>query len=58
MNKMLKGTDRLKKGKLSLSKRKTSIEDFEAKAIEKLGGSIAFVSKANLLWSGDDEKIK
>lgn len=29
---------------------------FESKAIEKLGGSIAFVSKSKLVWSEDDAK--
>lgn len=61
MNNMLKGTYQLKKDSKPLVKKRkkvTSVEEFEARAIEKLGGSIAFVSKANLVWSGEDDKIK
>ena len=29
-------------------------EHFEQKALEKLGGSIAFVAKRSLVWHGED----
>jgi len=55
MESMLKGTYRLKKeGKLKAKKKKAaSVEEFEQKALEKLGGSIAFVTKSQMLWEGD-----
>ena len=55
MKSMLKGTYHLNKSrKLESRKRKTdSIEKFEQKALEKLGGSIAFVTKSQMLWEGD-----
>lgn len=55
MESMLKGTYRLKKdGKLKAKRKKaSSVEEFEQKALEKLGGSIAFVTKSQMLWEGD-----
>ena len=57
MRKLLRGNYRLNKSVKARSRKgKRNISDeFEAKAIEKLGGSIAFVSKPGFLWSGKDE---
>ena len=30
-------------------------QQFEREALKRLGGSIAFVSKKKLLWTGDDD---
>jgi hypothetical protein len=32
----------------------TSTDEFEKKALSRLGGSICFVSKKGFLWKGDD----
>ena len=58
MNEFLKGTYKLDNAPKAESKgkKKDVLDEFEAKAIEKLGGSIAFVSKSKLLWSGENEK--
>lgn len=59
MANLLRGTYKLeKKTKTSPKKsaKKSKSSEFESASIEKLGGSIAFVSKSGLLWSGDDEK--
>jgi len=55
MKSMLKGTYHLKKSNLLRMKKKkaASVEEFEQKALEKLGGSIAFVTKSQMLWEGD-----
>lgn len=57
MAKILKGTYKLRKQvKTKGSKTHKGVSDqFEAKAIEKLGGSIAFVSRSALLWKGTNE---
>ena len=34
-----------------------STDEFEKKALSRLGGSICFVSKKKLVWNGDD-KVK
>ena len=34
-----------------------STDEFEKKALSRLGGSICFVSKKSLIWQGDD-KVK
>jgi hypothetical protein len=31
-----------------------STDEFEKKALSRLGGSICFVSKKSLIWQGDD----
>jgi hypothetical protein len=57
MKSMLKGTYKIKK-KMVKSGRKTgkkTFEDFESSAMQKLGGSIAFVSKAAMIWCGDEK---
>ena len=33
----------------------TSTDEFEKKALSRLGGSICFVSKKGFLWKGEDE---
>ena len=33
-----------------------STDAFEKKALSRLGGSICFVSKKSLIWSGDKDK--
>jgi hypothetical protein len=33
-----------------------STDEFEKKALSRLGGSICFVSKKALIWNGDKEK--
>ena len=32
-----------------------STDEFEKKALSRLGGSICFVSKKGLIWKGDDK---
>jgi len=32
----------------------TSTDEFEKKALSRLGGSICFVSKKGFIWKGDD----
>ena len=32
-----------------------STDEFEKKALSRLGGSICFVSKKGLIWNGDDK---
>jgi hypothetical protein len=33
-----------------------STDEFEKRALSRLGGSICFVSKKSLIWQGDGEK--
>jgi hypothetical protein len=33
-----------------------STDEFEKKALSRLGGSICFVSKKGLMWNGDKDK--
>jgi len=33
-------------------------DEFEKKALSRLGGSICFVSKKSLMWNGDKDKAK
>jgi len=33
-----------------------STDEFEKKALSRLGGSICFVSKKSLIWNGDKDK--
>lgn len=35
-----------------------STDEFEKKALSRLGGSICFVSKKSLIWHGDDKAKK
>ena len=32
-------------------------DEFEKKALSRLGGSICFVSKKGLIWNGDKDKV-
>lgn len=59
MSKFLKGSYKLKKavGRKKRKKKEDIAEIFEHKALEKLGGSIAFVMKSDkFVWSEEDEK--
>jgi len=58
MDSFLKGNYALEKKTENKEKKaeKDLSGEFESKAIEKLGGSIAFVSKSKLLWSGENEE--
>lgn len=60
MRKLLKGTYEIKKHTESVTAEDCAdvSAEFEARASEKLGGSIAFVRKGGLLWAGDDEKTE
>jgi|TARA_B100001971_G_C18252130_1_gene579113 hypothetical protein len=61
MSKFLKGNYKVKedKGKESSKEEDAFSKMFESKAMEKLGGSIAFVMKGDkFIWDGDDEKTK
>ena len=64
MSKYLRGNYPLSKENPDESKESTASEEFERKALERLGGSIAFVMKKNtFVWSGeksgsDPEKTK
>lgn len=57
MKSMLKGTYKIKKkiAKSDKKNRKKTFEDFESSAMRQLGGSIAFVSKAAMIWCGDEK---
>jgi hypothetical protein len=59
MSKFLKGNYPLKNTEASepaASKPKNIANEFEEKALEKLGGSIAYVMKSNsFLWDGEEE---
>ena len=35
-----------------------STDEFEKKALSRLGGSICFVSKKRLIWQGDKDKAE
>lgn len=57
MTSILKGNFTPKKNvEISDVKEKTLEEQFEAAALKRLGGSIAFVSKKKVLWDSDEEK--
>jgi hypothetical protein len=36
----------------------TATDEFERKALSRLGGSICFVSKKGFLWTGDGDVLK
>ena len=49
-----------KKGKVEASGKDEQTEqspqqEFERRALAKLGGSIAFIAKPSLVWNGDDD---
>jgi|TARA_Y100000294_G_scaffold115812_1_gene107395 hypothetical protein len=61
MSKFLKGNYEIKesKGKENVKEEEHISKLFESKALEKLGGSIAFVMKGDkFVWEGEDEKTK
>ena len=43
-----------KPGKNEQKPEQSSQQEFERRALEKLGGSIAFIAKPILVWNGDD----
>lgn len=57
MKSMLKGTYKIRKKVVKQDKknRKRRFEDFESSAVQRLGGSIAFVSKSAMIWCGDEK---
>jgi hypothetical protein len=59
MSKFLKGNYPLKDAKAGepeVAKPKNIADEFEEKALERLGGSIAYVMKSNtFLWDGEEE---
>ena len=59
----LKGNYSIRRRKGALSARSTSKrtvrtveEEFERRALEKLGGSIAFVVKSTFVWNGEQSE--
>jgi len=53
MNKILRGNFEPAKS-VEVEQHKDTLEDqFEREALKRLGGSIAFVSRKKLLWTGD-----
>lgn len=53
MNKILRGNFEPAKP-VEVEQHKDTLEDqFEREALKRLGGSIAFVSRKKLLWTGD-----
>ena len=55
MSDVLKGNFKTKKPVKGESAKKATLEDrFEKEALKRLGGSIAFVSKKNVLWDEPD----
>jgi hypothetical protein len=61
MSSYLKGNYRLKRNKATLSPKgsgnqahETPEQEFQRRALERLGGSIAFVVKPNLVWNGEN----
>jgi len=57
MEKLLKGNYKVKSKKIKNTRNNKSYSRiFESKALEKLGGSIAFVMKSNkFIWTGNEE---
>ena len=57
MKEFLKGNYTLKTViKEPVADEATSTDEFEQKALSRLGGSICFVSKKGFLWKGDGAK--
>lgn len=61
MSKFLKGNYKMENSgatEQDAEKQKSIVDKFEEKALEKLGGSIAFVIKSNsFIWDGENETI-
>ena len=59
MSDFLKGNFTTAKDVVDTSPTEESLEQrFEKEALKKLGGSIAFVAKKEVLWGDEDESIK
>ena len=57
MKEFLKGYYKLNKVvKETAASEPSSTDEFEKKALSRLGGSICFVSKKGFLWKGEDRK--
>jgi hypothetical protein len=58
MSKFLKGNYELKVAidEKRAAEAERTVEEFERKALSRLGGSICFVSKKGFLWKGEDRK--
>lgn len=61
MSSYLKGNYRLRRKRTTLSPkvsgnqvRETPEQEFQRRALERLGGSIAFVVKSNMVWNGEN----
>jgi hypothetical protein len=54
MSQVLRGNFTPKRGVTADVEEPTLEQQFEREALKRLGGSIAFVSKKRLLWTGDD----
>lgn len=44
-----------KPGKSEKETEQSPQQEFERRALSKLGGSIAFIAKPSLVWNGDDD---
>jgi hypothetical protein len=53
MNEYLKGNYELDAKIEETAAAEDSTDEFERKALSRLGGSICFVSKKKLIWNGD-----
>jgi hypothetical protein len=53
MSEYLKGNYKLDASIEETADAPDSTDEFERKALSRLGGSICFVSKKNLIWNGD-----
>ena len=59
MSDLLKGNFTPQNDVVDTSSSHESLESrFEKEALKKLGGSIAFVAKKEVLWGDEDESIK
>jgi hypothetical protein len=59
MSDVLKGNFKTKRTVQGESAKQTTLEDrFEKEALKRLGGSIAFVSKKNVMWDEADKGSK
>jgi hypothetical protein len=57
MSQILRGNFTTKKSVTPDVQAPTLEQQFEREALKRLGGSIAFVSKKKLLWTGDDGAV-
>jgi hypothetical protein len=54
MNEYLKGNYKIEAEITEDAEAADSTDEFEKKALARLGGSICFVSKKKLMWNGDE----